>query len=132
MRMYELLGNNWVQVTPDLDGDAPNDFFGFGVAISGNGNFVTSGSGSNDNAGPDAGLTRVYEVITLPSACGSAYSDTTTITVDAAVIAGTLTGDATVCGSGNSGNISLTGTQGTIQDWEFSIDGGTTWSSFSE
>ena len=131
MRMYELLGNNWVQVTPDLDGDAPNDFFGFGVAISGNGNFVTSGSGSNDNAGPDAGLTRVYEVITLPSACGSAYSDTTTITVDAAVIAGTLSGDATVCGSGNSGNISLTGTLGTIQDWEFSIDGGTTWSSLA-
>ena len=80
---------------------------------------------------PHDSSTRVYEVITLPSACGSAYSDTTTITVDAAVIAGTLSGDATVCGSGNSGNISLTGTLGTIQDWEFSIDGGTTWSSLA-
>ena len=129
MRMYELLGNNWVQVTPDLDGDAPNDFFGFGVAISGNGNFVTSGSGSNDNAGIDAGLTRVYEVVTLPSSCGSAYSDTTTITVDPAVDAGVLSGDAVVCGSGNTGNLSLGGSQGIIEDWEFSTDGGISWSS---
>ena len=129
MRMYELLGNNWVQVTPDLDGDAPNDFFGFGVAISGNGNFVTSGSGSNDNAGIDAGLTRVYEVVTLPSSCGSAYSDTTTITVDAAVDAGVLSGDAVVCGSGNTGNLSLGGSQGIIEDWELSTDGGISWSS---
>ena len=129
MRMYELLGNNWVQVTPDLDGDAPNDFFGFGVAISGNGNFVTSGSGSNDNAGIDAGLTRVYEVVTLPSSCGSAYSDTTTITVDPAVDAGVLSGDAVVCGSGNTGNLSLGGSQGIIEDWELSTDGGISWSS---
>ena len=128
MRMYELLGSNWVQVTPDLDGDAPNDFFGFGVAISGNGSFVTSGSGSNDNAGIDAGLTKVYEVNTLPSACGSAYSDTTTITVDAAVIAGNLSSDAVVCGGNNTGNLALTGVQGTVVNWELSVDGGLSWS----
>ena len=128
MRMYELLGSNWVQVTPDLDGDAPNDFFGFGVAISGNGSFVASGSGSNDNAGIDAGLTRIYEVNTLPSACGSAYSNTTTITVDAAVIAGNLSSDAVVCGGNNTGNLALTGIQGTVVNWELSVDGGLSWS----
>ena len=128
MRMYELLGSNWVQVTPDLDGDAPNDFFGFGVAISGNGSFVASGSGSNDYAGIDAGLTRIYEVNTLPSACGSAYSNTTTITVDAAVIAGNLSSDAVVCGGNNTGNLALTGIQGTVVNWELSVDGGLSWS----
>ena len=119
MRMFELLGGNWVQVMPDIDGSSANQFFGFSVAISGNGSFVASGSGPVTNIFGQVGHTKVYEVVTLPSACGSTYSDTTTITVDATG-AGTLSSDATVCGSGNTGNLSLGGSQGSIiEDWEF-------------
>ena len=38
-------------------------------------------------------------------------------------------GDAVVCGSGNTGNLLLGGSQGIIEDWELSTDGGISWSS---
>lgn len=47
---------------------------------------------------------------------------------DCNVIPGTINGAATVCESGNSGTLSLTGWMyGTIMDWEYSVNGGVSW-----
>ncbi|MGB1051834.1 MAG: gliding motility-associated C-terminal domain-containing protein, partial [Chitinophagales bacterium] len=70
-----------------------------------------------------------YRAEVQSGTCGNAYSDIAVVTVDAAVFAGTLSGAATVCASSNSGTITLAGTLGNVQDWESSIDGGTTWTS---
>ena len=74
-------------------------------------------------------VTTWYRAEIQSGTCGNAYSDIAILTVDPSVLAGTLSGDATVCASSNSGNIALTGTQGNIDDWESSTDGGITWSS---
>ncbi len=63
-----------------------------------------------------------------PGACAADYSDTATITVDAITNPGTLSSSATVCAGANSGTLNLAGNNGTILNWESSIDGGTTWS----
>jgi gliding motility-associated-like protein len=47
------------------------------------------------------------------------------------VQAGTLNGSTTVCDTINSGMLTLTGSVGTIQNWESSTDGGLTWSAIA-
>ena len=70
-------------------------------------------------------VTTWYRAEIQSGTCGNAYSyDIAVLTVDPSVLAGTLSGDATVCASSNSGNIALTGTQGNIDGWESSTDGG--------
>lgn len=73
--------------------------------------------------------TTLYRVRVANGVCPSTTSDTATITVDPVVNAGTLTGGTTVCASGNSGTLTLSGYSGTIVTWEFSNDGGLTWMS---
>ena len=66
---------------------------------------------------------------TTTSCTSGALSLTRNITVDATTVAGSLTGTATVCKGANSGTISYSGGNGSIVRWEYSINGGTTWSS---
>lgn len=72
--------------------------------------------------------TTMYRVRVTNGVCPSTTSDTATITVDAPVIGGTLSGGGTVCASMNSGTILLSGYSGNIIGWETSVDNGTTWS----
>lgn len=52
---------------------------------------------------------------------------TRTIISDCAPTLGSITGPGSVCQNNNSGNLTLSGYNGTIQNWEFSTDMGTTW-----
>ena len=54
-------------------------------------------------------------------------SNAVNITIDLPSIGGTTTGGATVCSSGNNGQITLAGQQGNIVRWESSVDNGATW-----
>lgn len=56
--------------------------------------------------------------------CSTAISQTATVTVFAESVGGTLSGSATVCVSGNTGSLTLSGYTGTIVRWEYSTDGG--------
>lgn len=63
--------------------------------------------------------------------CNVDTSSIAKIFIETLPVGGTLTPDETVCISSNSGSISLTGESGNIIDWEFSTNGGSSWSSLS-
>ena len=63
------------------------------------------------------------EVLSTPPA---AFSTPAVITVDAAS-AGTVTSNASVCSGINSGTLTVAGTFTSVSDWEFSVNGGTSW-----
>src|SRR6185295_13772322 len=47
------------------------------------------------------------------------------------VVGGTTAGSTTVCSATNSGSVTLSGHSGTIQRWEQSINGGTSWTNIT-
>src|SRR5690554_828836 len=52
-----------VQIGVDIDGEAPNDQFGSGVAISSNGSVIAVGAVFNDGNGVDSGRVQVFKNI---------------------------------------------------------------------
>lgn len=75
-------------------------------------------------------MTTQYRVII--QGCNTDTSTVAEVIVDPISVGGTLSGDATVCQGNNTGVINLTGVTGTVSDWEYSINGGLTWSSLGE
>ena len=59
-RVYGFDGTAWTQVGIDIDGEAAGDQFGFDVAVSADGTTVAVGATGNDDAGANAGHTRVF------------------------------------------------------------------------
>lgn len=60
VRIFAWNGSSWVQKGQDIDGEAPNDYFGNALALSADGNTVIAGSQTNDGFGMNAGHARVY------------------------------------------------------------------------
>ncbi len=75
--------------------------------------------------------TTMFRVLVQSGVCSAAFSDSVNIVVDAATVAGNLTGTDTVCYNNNTGNIILSGRLGTIVQWESSENSGVSWSSLS-
>lgn len=73
----------------------------------------------------------LYRAVVQSGVCSVAYSTTTLLTLNPISVAGTLYGSNTVCSGSNSGLLTLVGSQGTIQNWESSTDGGLTWSTIA-
>jgi PKD repeat protein len=71
--------------------------------------------------------TTLYRTVVQNGQCAAAYSDISTISISPATVGGTTTGGDTVCAGTNNGSIVLSGFTGKILNWEFSIDGGITW-----
>jgi len=72
--------------------------------------------------------TTIYRAKVQNGSCAIATSTSATITVTPATIAGTLSPtSATVCASVNTGTITLSGQTGAISNWQFSINGGVSW-----
>jgi hypothetical protein len=71
--------------------------------------------------------TTLYRAIVQSGVCSQDTSNATTITVDPVSVAGTTSGAATVCSGSNSGNINLTGNTGNVVKWQFSTNGGSSW-----
>ncbi|WP_426667208.1 PKD-like domain-containing protein [Mucilaginibacter sp. McL0603] len=83
---------------------------------------VTFSDATNPNAIANGLIPGIYQftwTITGSPACPS-NSNTVTITIDKAPVGGTTSSDATVCISGNAGQIALSGQFGTIVRWESS------------
>jgi len=59
-RIYEFVGNDWVQVGQDIDGEYPNDESGISISLSGTGNRVAIGAPYNLGG---QGHVRAYELI---------------------------------------------------------------------
>ena len=60
-RVYEYSGSAWVQKGSDIDGEAAGDYSGYSVSLSSDGSIMAIGAIYNDDAGSNAGHTRVYE-----------------------------------------------------------------------
>src|SRR5690554_50844 len=58
--LLPVLGISQVQIGLDIDGAAPDDQFGYGVAMSADGSVIAVGAPFNDGNGTDAGHVRVY------------------------------------------------------------------------
>lgn len=71
--------------------------------------------------------TRLYRALVRSGVCSSAYSDTATVTVSPGTTAGSVTASATVCTGANTGTLNLGGQTGSVLNWEFSINGGVSW-----
>ncbi|MFT6746443.1 MAG: hypothetical protein ACJAZ2_000782 [Glaciecola sp.] len=70
--------------------------------------------------------TTKYRAVVASGVCGSANSSVATITVDAAVVGGSLSTDATFCSGSNGATLTLSGHSGTISKWQSSTDNWTT------
>ncbi|HLP56222.1 MAG TPA: gliding motility-associated C-terminal domain-containing protein [Fluviicola sp.] len=68
-----------------------------------------------------------YQVYTDGGFCPGYFSDTAIVYVEPLVIPGTLSGSDSVCGISGNGVITLNGGTGTVDHWEYSTDGGLTW-----
>lgn len=73
----------------------------------------------------------LYRVQVQNGVCPADYSDTVTLTITPTSDGGLLSSPATVCTGSNSGVLSLASEVGTILNWEFSTDGGTTWNNIA-
>jgi hypothetical protein len=71
--------------------------------------------------------TTQYRALVQNGSCTSANSATAIITVNATAAGGTVSGSTTVCTGNNSGTVSLSGQAGSIIKWQFSTDGGGSW-----
>ncbi len=75
--------------------------------------------------------TTTYRAVVQSGNCNPAYTNEITITVNPVTVPGILSSDATVCATGNSGSLNLNTYTGSILQWEFSINNGTSWTTIS-
>ncbi len=64
--------------------------------------------------------TTFFRAVVKSGACAEANSTSTTVTVDVPSVAGTINGNSAVCAGGAVGNLTLTGSTGTVVRWESS------------
>lgn len=76
-------------------------------------------------------VSRLYRARLQSGACGALYSSIAAVNVGSASVGGTVTSSATVCSGTNSGTLNLSGHTGSVLQWQFSIDGGVTWTSIA-
>lgn len=71
--------------------------------------------------------TTIYHAIIQNSACGSAISSNDTITVTPVSDAGIVSSAAPGCAYSNGGTLTLNGYSGTVVNWQYSMNFGTSW-----
>lgn len=72
-----------------------------------------------------------FRAVVQNGTCISAYSVPATVTVIAASIGGAVSGGASVCPGTNNTLLTLSGQTGTIIKWQYSNNGGTSWTDIS-
>ncbi|MBL7889909.1 MAG: hypothetical protein JNL24_10165, partial [Bacteroidia bacterium] len=93
--------------------------------------WLTIANTSNSQVYSNLTTTTSYKVDVKSGVCNVATSNAVTITVDPVAVGGTINGGTTVCGTTNNGTLTLTGSVGTVVNWESSTDGGTTWTTIA-
>lgn len=66
-------------------------------------------------------ITTLFRARVQSGVCGTTYSDTATVSVVSAAFSGTISGNDSVC-SGSTADLTLTGYQGMISEWQYSTD----------
>ncbi len=68
-----------------------------------------------------------YRAVVKSGVCSEANSNYTVVTVDPTTVPGSVTGGTTICHNDNSGVLTLGGYTGLILRWEYSTNGGGSW-----
>ncbi len=68
-----------------------------------------------------------YRVSVKNASCPSVYSAVFTVNVDPLTVGGIVASSDTVCFTGNSGTLTLSGHTGAVNRWESSVNSGSTW-----
>ncbi len=63
VRVYKNISGVWTKIGSDINGEAANDYSGYGISLSSDGNIVAIGARQNDGNGIDSGHVRVYQNI---------------------------------------------------------------------
>ena len=61
VRVYQNTGSVWTQIGQNINGEAADDYSGWSVNLSADGNIVAIGAHFNDGNGDDSGHVRVYQ-----------------------------------------------------------------------
>ena len=61
VRVFDWDGSTWVQAGSEIDGEDGNDYFGWSVALSSDGNRLAVGAPFNDGGGINSGSVRVFD-----------------------------------------------------------------------
>jgi len=61
VQVYQFEDSSWEKMGEDIDGEAPKDYSGYSVAMSGNGVRIAIGANENDDFDYYAGHVRVYQ-----------------------------------------------------------------------
>ena len=61
VKIFRLIGGNWIQLGQDIDGEASADESGRSVSLSADGNFVAIGGPNNESASPGGAQTNEYQ-----------------------------------------------------------------------
>ncbi|NQY06215.1 MAG: T9SS type A sorting domain-containing protein [Flavobacteriaceae bacterium] len=60
VRVYERVGNSWIQVGDDIDGESAGDNAGIEIGLSADGSIVGVGAWRNSDNGIDSGSVKIY------------------------------------------------------------------------
>ena len=61
VRVFEYIGGSWNQLGPVINGDMPDDGFGYSVSMSGDGRTIAAGAVQNSRTEAGSGYARVFE-----------------------------------------------------------------------
>ncbi len=76
-------------------------------------------------------VTTRYRIQAQSGSCSTGFSSVAIITVNPTSVGGTVSGGTTVCSGANSGNLTLSGKVGNVSRWEYSTNGGATWTNIA-
>ena len=100
---------------------------GWQFSTDGGATWISLANNSSSQSYSNLNITTQFRAEIKNGVCPSGTSLPATITVDQASIAGNVSSSATVCQSYNGATLVLSGTNGNILGWEFSVDNGITW-----
>ncbi|WP_208123115.1 hypothetical protein, partial [Cysteiniphilum halobium] len=130
--VYQWNGNDWVQISNDINGQSAADRFGRSVSMNADGSKVIIGANFSDNNGTNSGHVSVYDIL-IPSLVVSedttlaitevSVTDadgnlaTTRLQVNNGVLNVTLSGTATIsAGANGSNDLTISGNETDINN----------------
>src|SRR5205823_4741582 len=72
-----------------------------------------------------------YAVVISSTCHPDVVSDPAALNIDSTSVGGSISGTTTVCSGSNSGTLTLSGQTGSVVMWQFSTNGGTSYSNIS-
>ena len=133
VQVFQWTGAAWIQVGVDTSGEDSDDFFGYSLALSGDGTAFASGAPNNTDAGSKAGHARVHGAVSaapVPSAPTGVSASAGDGLADVSWVAPASSGGSAITGytvTASPGGATCT-TSGTLTCTVFGLTNGTPYS----